>query len=99
MGCYRGSLGDKNVERNVDNGRLVCEVFEGIKDFICQGYLCNVFELRIVVVGQLGLQYQLWLIIVRIINMKFFVLYLDNGCWLFWVEELVVISKRVLLLG
>lgn len=55
MGCHRGSLGDKNAERNADNGRLACEVSEGIKDSICQGHSCNVFELRIVVAGQLGL--------------------------------------------
>lgn len=55
MGYHIGSLEDKNAERNADNGRLACEVSEGIKDSICQEHSCHVFELRIVVAGQLGL--------------------------------------------
>lgn len=74
MGCHSGSLEDKNAETNADNGRLACEVSERIKDSIYQGHSCNVFELRIVVAGQLGLEHQLWLTMASTTNMKSFVL-------------------------
>lgn len=75
MGCPSGSLEDKNAETNADNGRLACEVSERIKGSIYQGHSCNVFELRIVVAGQLGLEHQLWwLTMASTTNIKSFVL-------------------------
>lgn len=76
MGCPSGSLEDKNAERNADNGSLSCEVFKGIKDSVHQGQLCDVFELRPVISGQLGLS----LTMASTTNVKLFVLHL--GQWM-----------------